>query len=195
MRPPYCLCACVYTLLTFERLNQSLWNLVCIHDAIWAQLNGILHKSLPLVACLYVYPPMVARQRAGKNLTAATNTSATIELLTASSSMRLLSYQKEVSDWFFPELPVLSNKQSNNAKPNSKHVRTCLDSDVLILCGHCCFTLICSSWQKYLLKRACRNLFFLQYWVLRSDKGHVKRSPRSSLALHIVTYPGNATSN
>jgi hypothetical protein len=31
--------------------------------------------------CLYVYPPIVARQRLGKNVTAAKNTQATIEEL------------------------------------------------------------------------------------------------------------------
>jgi hypothetical protein len=39
--------------------------------------------------CLYVYPPIVARQQLGKNVTAATNTHATIgELLNASFYMR-----------------------------------------------------------------------------------------------------------
>jgi hypothetical protein len=39
--------------------------------------------------CLYLYPPVVARQRLGKNVTAATNTHATIEeLLDASFYMR-----------------------------------------------------------------------------------------------------------
>jgi hypothetical protein len=35
--------------LTFERLNQSLWNLVMcdVYYGIWAYLNGILLKSLP----------------------------------------------------------------------------------------------------------------------------------------------------
>jgi hypothetical protein len=61
------------------------------------------HQSL----CLYVYLPIVARQRLGKNATEAKNTHATIEeLLDASLTMRSLSYQRKVGDWFFPELLV-----------------------------------------------------------------------------------------
>jgi hypothetical protein len=53
------------------------------------------HQSV----CLYVYPSIVARQRFGKNVTAATNTHATIgELLVASFSMRYGSYQRKVGD-------------------------------------------------------------------------------------------------
>jgi hypothetical protein len=55
-----------------------------------------------------VYLPIVARQRFGENVTAATNTHATIEeLVDASSSMRSVSCQKKVGDYFFPELLVL----------------------------------------------------------------------------------------
>jgi hypothetical protein len=44
--------------------------------------------------CPFVYPPTVARQRLGKNVTAVTNTHATIEeLLDASFCMRPVSYQ------------------------------------------------------------------------------------------------------
>jgi hypothetical protein len=35
-----------------ERLNQSLWNLVCMSCS-WVHYNGVLHKSLPSV-CLYM---------------------------------------------------------------------------------------------------------------------------------------------
>jgi hypothetical protein len=38
----------------------------------WAHLNGLLPISLPLVF-MYVYP-IIARQRLGKNVTAAANT-------------------------------------------------------------------------------------------------------------------------
>jgi hypothetical protein len=63
------------------------------------------HQSV----CLYVYPLIVARQRLGKNVTAATNTHATIEeLLDASFSIRSVSYQRNVGDQFFPELLVIS---------------------------------------------------------------------------------------
>jgi hypothetical protein len=37
----------------------------------WADLNGVLRKSLPSV-CLYAYPSIITRQRLGKNFAAAT---------------------------------------------------------------------------------------------------------------------------
>jgi hypothetical protein len=62
------------------------------------------HQSV----CLYVYPPIVIRQRLGKNVTAATNKNATLDkLLDESFSMRSVSYQKNVDDQFFPELLVI----------------------------------------------------------------------------------------
>jgi pyruvate-formate lyase len=65
-------------------------------------LNGVLHTSLPSVCvsvCLYVYPPIVARQRLCKNVTAATITHATIkELLDASFFVGSVSYQRKVGD-------------------------------------------------------------------------------------------------
>jgi hypothetical protein len=49
--------------------------------------------------CLYVYPPVVARQRLGKDVAASTNTHEIIEeLLEASFSMRSVSYQRKVGD-------------------------------------------------------------------------------------------------
>jgi hypothetical protein len=58
--------------------------------------------------CLYSNPPLAVRQRLGKNDTAATNTYITIEeLLDASFSMRSVSYQRKIGDWFFPELLIL----------------------------------------------------------------------------------------
>jgi hypothetical protein len=46
-----------------------------------------------------MYPSIDARQRIGKNVTAATNAQATIEkLMKASFSMWSLSYQKKVED-------------------------------------------------------------------------------------------------
>jgi hypothetical protein len=57
------------------------------------------HQSV----CLHVYPFIVARQRLGKNVTAATNTHAKIEnLLDKAFSVRFMLYQK--SRQFFPDL-------------------------------------------------------------------------------------------
>jgi hypothetical protein len=65
------------------------------------------HQSV----CLYVYSFIVAEQRLGKNVTAATNTHATKEeLLDALFSMRSVSYQRKVGDYFFPELLVFTFK-------------------------------------------------------------------------------------
>jgi hypothetical protein len=51
------------------------------------------HQSV----CLYMYSPIVARQRLGKDVTAARNTHAVIEeLLEVSFFMRHVSYQREV---------------------------------------------------------------------------------------------------
>jgi hypothetical protein len=70
-----------------------------VYHGTCAHLNGVLHKSSHQSVCLYVYPPIVARQRLGKNVTAAINTHATIEeLLDTSFSMRSVSYQGKVGD-------------------------------------------------------------------------------------------------
>jgi hypothetical protein len=55
-----------------------------------------------------VYPPTVARQRLGENVTAETNEHATIEeVLDVSFSIRVVLYQRKVGNKFFPELLVL----------------------------------------------------------------------------------------
>jgi hypothetical protein len=55
-----------------------------------AYFINISHQSV----CPYMYSPLVARQRLGKNVTAATNTQAAIEeLLDASFYMLSVSYQ------------------------------------------------------------------------------------------------------
>jgi hypothetical protein len=49
--------------------------------------------------CLYVKPPILARHRLGKNVTAAANIYATIEgLLDGSFSMLSASYERTVGD-------------------------------------------------------------------------------------------------
>jgi hypothetical protein len=68
-----------------------------------AYLINPSHQSV----CLYVYPPIVARQQLGKNVTAATH--ATIEeFLDASFSMRPVLYQKKIGDSFLLELLVFT---------------------------------------------------------------------------------------
>jgi hypothetical protein len=61
------------------------------------------HQSMRL----YVYTPIVDRQRLSKNVTAATYTHAAIEeFLDASFSLQSVSYQRKVGERFFPELLV-----------------------------------------------------------------------------------------
>jgi hypothetical protein len=54
-----------------------------------------------LSVCMCI-PPLIARQRLGKNVTSSTNTHATVEqLLDASFSILSVSYQREVGDFLF----------------------------------------------------------------------------------------------
>jgi hypothetical protein len=58
--------------------------------------------------CLYVYPPIVARQRIGTNVTTATNTHETIEeLFDGSFSVWSVPYQGEVDDLVLPRISCL----------------------------------------------------------------------------------------
>jgi hypothetical protein len=60
------------------------------------------HESV----CLYVYPPIIARQWLDKN---ATNAHATIEeLLDESFSVQSMSNQRKAGDYFFQELCVIT---------------------------------------------------------------------------------------
>jgi hypothetical protein len=88
---PRCLCVHVRVCALCQLLNcwtyvYDTWYLY--HDT--GYFVNLSHQSV----FLYVYPLLVARQRLGKNITAATNTHATIEeLFDASFSVRCLSYQ------------------------------------------------------------------------------------------------------
>jgi hypothetical protein len=58
-----------------------------------------------------MYPPIIARKRLGRTVTAATNTLATAEeLFDASFSMQFVSYQRKVGYKFFSELLVFQPK-------------------------------------------------------------------------------------
>jgi hypothetical protein len=52
------------------------------------------HQSV----CLYVYPLIVARQLVGKNVTAATNTHATVEFLDSPFAVRSVSYRRKLGN-------------------------------------------------------------------------------------------------
>jgi hypothetical protein len=71
----------------------------CIPNRCLAMIISVLHKSLPSVCVYMCIPPIVARQRLGKHVTASTNTHVTIdELLYASFSMRTVLYKRKVGD-------------------------------------------------------------------------------------------------
>jgi hypothetical protein len=84
--------------LTFECLNPIFIKLgMCImapEPISAAYFINPSHQSL----CLYVYPPIVARQRLGKNDTAVTSRHAKIEELDVYFSMRSLSCQRKLGD-------------------------------------------------------------------------------------------------
>jgi hypothetical protein len=81
-------------LSTYEWLYQSLLNLVCI---LWHLTPSQRRISISPVS-LSKYLPIVARQRLGKNVSAAVNTHATKEEMLDSISMRFVSYQNKVGD-------------------------------------------------------------------------------------------------
>jgi hypothetical protein len=84
-----CLCILLINLNVLINLYETLY---VYHDT-WAHLNGVRLKPLPSVCVSVCVSPIIARQRLGKNVTAATNTHATIELLDASFPMRSVSYE------------------------------------------------------------------------------------------------------
>jgi hypothetical protein len=73
----------------------NLYEISYIYYATWAHPSGVLHTSLPPV-CVSVYvSPIVAEQRFGRNVNAATNTHATIKELLDAFSMRSVLYEKQ----------------------------------------------------------------------------------------------------
>jgi hypothetical protein len=93
------LCVCLYPpLLTFECINQSLWNLV--YHSTWAHLNSILHKSLPSV-CVSSLSKGLVNPFPQQWIHATTE-----ELLDMSFSIWPVSYQRKAGNQFFPELLV-----------------------------------------------------------------------------------------
>jgi hypothetical protein len=90
-------------LLTFECLMKVGMYIMAREPISTAYLINPSNQSV----CLNMYPAIVARQWLGKNVTAATNTHATIEeLLVASFSMWAVSYRGKVGYSLLPELLV-----------------------------------------------------------------------------------------
>jgi hypothetical protein len=111
-----CLCITAYQLLNVWTNLYETWYL---YNDNWAHLNGVLHKSLPSV-CVSVcvslvslqgngsvkfIPPFSARQRLGKHVPAAKNTSNNIRIVkrVISYAVRVLSQE---SLWVCPCIPL-----------------------------------------------------------------------------------------
>jgi hypothetical protein len=95
----------VYVSPTQKHLNAwtNLYETLCVHHGTWAHLNSLLHKSLSLVCVPVSVSPIVARQRLGNYVPAATNTRGTTEeSLDAWFSMRSMSYQRRVCGSVYP---------------------------------------------------------------------------------------------
>jgi hypothetical protein len=84
----HAICVSVYAPYQLSNAWTNLYETWHVYHGAWAHLNGVLNKSLLSVCvCLYI-PHNVARQRLSKNVTAATNTHATIEELLDAFFMR-----------------------------------------------------------------------------------------------------------
>jgi hypothetical protein len=117
---PSCLCICVSPLSTFEYLNQSLRNLVCIS---W-QLSPsqlLTSKIPPITLCVYMCsPPIIARQRLCKHVPATTNTRSNRKIVgrIIFYAIRVLSTE---SLWVCLCIPLLLI--GNNSVKTSSHQR------------------------------------------------------------------------
>jgi hypothetical protein len=90
-----CVCVSLYQLLKASTNLYEAWYIMAPAPISTAYYINPSHQSV----CLYVYPPIVARQQLGKTVTAATTTHRTVEeLLDASISVRSVSYQMKLGD-------------------------------------------------------------------------------------------------
>jgi hypothetical protein len=107
MRSPYCLCLWNTHLINFW-VSEPIFLKLGMY-IISAESISTAYFINPSHLCLYVYPTIIAGELLGKHVTAATNTQATIqELLETSFSMRFLSYERKLGDWFFLEVLILN---------------------------------------------------------------------------------------
>jgi hypothetical protein len=75
----HAVCVPVYPSYQLLKASTNLYETWNIYNGNWANLSDDFINPSDQSVCLYVYPPIVARQRLGKNFTATTNTQATIE--------------------------------------------------------------------------------------------------------------------
>jgi hypothetical protein len=85
-----------YSWLTFER-TTNLYETCCVRHGIWVHLNWILHKTCFCMFILHI----VARQPLYKGISLSKNTSKKIIILGALFSLRSVSFQRKVDDYFF----------------------------------------------------------------------------------------------
>jgi hypothetical protein len=99
MRSPCSVCVCASPHIKFRMSEQSFMKpgiYIMVPEPI---LTMYFINPTNQSVCLYLYPSIVALQRFGKNVTAATNTHVTIEeLLDALFSIWSVSYQKKIGD-------------------------------------------------------------------------------------------------
>jgi hypothetical protein len=100
MRPPCHLRLCISP---YQRLNAwtNIYETWYVQHGTWAHLDAYFINPAHQSTCVYVNAPIDAKQMIDKNVTAATNTHATIEeLLDVSFSTQSVSYQRKVGDYF-----------------------------------------------------------------------------------------------
>jgi hypothetical protein len=146
MRSPCCLSICESTLSTFECLNQSFWNLVCIpcHLSPFQRLTW-WNPLISLCVCM-CSPPFIARQRLGKHVPTATNTHATLEellepyvciplpLLRNTSIQTYPRKRRIFGSVVFSAVRVISNKSRSVLSRTSSLLYMCIFRHTLQLC-------------------------------------------------------------
>jgi hypothetical protein len=70
----------VYPPLSTFNVSTNIYETWCVYRDTWVHPNGVHHIHFPSILRLYMYFPIVARQRLGKNITTTVDTHATIEL-------------------------------------------------------------------------------------------------------------------
>jgi hypothetical protein len=117
-------------LSAFQCLSQYLRNF--IYHGTWAHLSALFHKSLPSVCVsVCVSPPIVNRQRLGKQVPAAKNRRNNTKIIE-----RVIYYAVRViwreSQWVcLCTLPIVARQFINKHVPTAKNCWRCL------ICGPC----------------------------------------------------------
>jgi hypothetical protein len=103
MRSPSCLCACESHPMNF--LMPETWY---VYNGTWAHLSGVLHKSLPpvCVSGRVSMLPLPGKGSVKLSIFSLLGNGSVKTLPQKRIHMRSVSYQRKVSDHFFPQLLV-----------------------------------------------------------------------------------------